>query len=100
MTDTASQALAEIAGKLSEAQRAWLLAAEPTIERVEKTPSEEWWDVPGALYVEIDGEDYWLASRSMTSPEGCTTFTSGWEQLTPLGISLRTYLMSNSGKDT
>lgn len=82
----------DIAEKLSEAQRDWLIATEPTLDRVPKVPCAEWWDNPDSLYVEIDEQDFWLAARSMTSPAGSPDFTDAWEQLTPLGLAVRAHL--------
>lgn len=80
---------------LSAAQRAWLVAAEPTLEDVPKTPCAEWWDHPEALYVEIDEIDHWLGCKRMNSPEGASTFTSGFERLTELGLQVRAHLLQN-----
>lgn len=82
----------EIAAGLSEAQRYWLANAEPTLKQVDKQPCEQWWDNPDKLYVERDGEIFWLASRGMESPAGYTSFTKAWEQLTPLGLAVRRIL--------
>ena len=82
---------AEIARSLTDAQREWLLSALPTTEKVDREPCAEWWD-KCPMYVEIGGTDHWLGSRGMCSPEGETTFTSGFERLTPLGLQVRQIL--------
>jgi hypothetical protein len=84
--------VAEVARGLTADQRAWLLAADPTLERVAKEPCEEWWDHPEHLHVEIAGVDYWLATRGMHSPAGLSSFIDGWEQLKPLALAVRAYL--------
>jgi len=86
----------EVADKLTEAQRTWLLAAVPTLDKVEKTPCAEWWDHPEALYVEIDEVDYWLAGRGMESPKGSPCFTNAYEQLSPLALEVRRILQERA----
>lgn len=81
----------KIAAGLTEAQRDWLLAAAPTLEKVAKVPCAEWWDQP-PLYVEIEGEDYWLGAKEMRSPEGCSEFTEAWEWLNETGLEVRKIL--------
>src|SRR5690606_7902944 len=44
-TETMSNA-EQVARSLSEDQRDWILAAEPTLEPVAKDPSAEWWKQP------------------------------------------------------
>lgn len=91
--------IAEVAGKLTEAQRAWLMATEPSLDKEPREPCAEWWDGP-SLYVVIDGEDHWLGSKGMTSPEGSPVFTEGWQSLNSLGLAVRTYLQArNEGGD-
>lgn len=87
--------LSSLAASLTEAQRRKLFAMEPTLEPVPVVPTADWWDSP-QLYVEIGLDEHWFAVRGMNSPAGETTFTSGFEQLTPLGLALRTYLKGQS----
>jgi len=82
----------QVARSLSEDQRDWILAAEPTLEPVAKDPSAEWWTQP-RLCVEIDGRDYWFGSKRMTSPAGSAAFTEGFEQLNDLGLAVREILI-------
>lgn len=88
--------VAEIAKGLTEAQRAWLLTATPTLDEVPQTPCAEWWDNPERLYVETDEGDRWLASRRMCSPEGSSSFECAYEQLTPLGLAVRNRLIGET----
>ena len=67
----------------------------PTTEKVDREPCAEWWD-KCPMYVEIGGTDHWLGSRGMCSPEGETTFTSGFERLTPLGLQVRQILQESA----
>jgi hypothetical protein len=83
--------LEQIVAKMSGAQKAWLLNAQPTLEHVDYSPDSDWWDAC-PLYVHIDGIDYWLGAKSMTSKAGETTFTSGWERLSDLGLAVRAIL--------
>lgn len=95
MTTPDPATVAAIADGLTEAQRRFLLRAEPTLASVPKTPCASWWDRP-KLYVTVEGRDCWFAVKGMTSPEGCSTFTTGFESLTPLGLAVRRHLERQS----
>lgn len=89
------QDIAEIAGKLTKAQREWLATQEPTLNGVKVVPCAEWWDCP-PLYVTIKDTDHWLAQQSMSSPEGVPGFTEGETKLYPLGLAVRAHLLAYS----
>jgi len=80
MTDTAPQALAEIAGKLSEAQREAICDCDEH--------GGKWW-LPFSRGV---GRDLYVARLVDTN--------LAWYWLNAAGLALRSYLMSNSeGKE-
>ena len=81
----------QIAAAMSEAQKAWLLNALPTLEQIDVSPNASWWDAC-PLYVHLDGIDYWLGCKGMNSEAGETTFTTGWERLSERGLSVRAIL--------
>ena len=83
MTDTAPQALAEIAGKLTEAQR----------DIIRRAPiGGEWFSVSWEGW---KGLIWHLQRKGLAFPR-----EPGWQVLSPLGLALRSYLMSNSeGKE-
>jgi len=93
MTDTAPQALAEIAGKLTGPQRRMLLASEPG----------GWGRDDTATGVEIRGADYRVAASLEAKGLGDYGHGSPYGDLyfnNADGLAIRSYLMSNSeGKE-
>ena len=94
------KSIAEIAGKLSEAQRDWVLAM-PTIPT---SLSPEQWDAMPPLYVQMEPDEYelgyhypvyygrkeWLGSAQADKPVGTEWYLSA--QLNETGLALRKHL--------
>ena len=83
MTDTAPQALAEIAGKLSPAQRRIIIAARATLFETDWViPLRNRWTTKVVMNLRAKG----LSEEDMINRD----------RLTASGKALRSYLMSNS----